>query len=225
MLQAIVFDLDDTLYPEHTFVLSGFRAVAAWTEERLGMPANQSFAELQNLFHEGVRGNTFDRWLESHGFNPNGLVPQMVRAYREHDPYIEPYPEVPALLQRLGQQYRLGLVSDGHLGVQQRKLAALNLRTYFDAVIFSDEWGRDAWKPSTKPFEVVLARLNLEGTEAVYVADNPSKDFLGARQLGMQTVRIRRPDGLYTHLEPPTPEHAPDAEIKTLEDLDLQLSF
>lgn len=216
-LRAIIFDLDDTLYPERAYVLSGFQAVAAWAEEHLGIPATQAFAELRQLFDEGVRGNTFNRWLANHGFQPDEWVHQMVQAYRKHDPHIEPYPEVPKLLKHLRLRYRLGLLTDGYTEVQKRKLAALGLTSHFDVLVFSNEWGREAWKPSSRPFEIALERLGIPGPEAVYVADNPAKDFLGARQVGMWTVRVRRPDGLYSHLEPLSSEHAPDTEIETLD--------
>ena len=55
------------------------------------------------------------------------------------------------------------------------------------------------------------------------MADNPNKDFLGARQVGMWTVRVCRPEGLYAHLEPPSAEHAPNVEIETLSDLETSL--
>lgn len=223
MLRAVVFDLDDTLYPEHAYVLSGFQAVATWAEEHLGILATQGLAELRQLFDDGVRGDTLNRWLESHELQPDNWVPQMVQIYREHHPYIEPYPEVPGLLQRLRPRYRLGLVTDGYSEVQKRKLAALGLTSYFDVLIFSDEWGWEAWKPNSRPFEIALERLGIPGPEAVYVADNPTKDFLGARQVGMWTVRVRRPDGLYSHLEPPSPEHTPDVEIENLSDLETAL--
>jgi len=220
MIQAIVFDLDDTLYPERDYVFSGFRAVATWAEEHLGIPADQGFTELRRLFEDGVRGDTFDRWLESHGLKPDEWVPRMVQVYREDHPHIEAYPEVPGLLQRLRPRYRLGLVSDGHAEVQKRKLTALGLASCFDVLVFSDEWGREAWKPNSRPFEIALERLKVIGSEAVYVADNPTKDFLGARQVGIWTVRLRRLDGLYSHLEPPSPDHAPDVEIESLDGLE-----
>jgi len=222
-LRAVVFDLDDTLYPERAFVLSGFRAVAMWAEEHLGVSADQVLTELYQLFEGGIRGNTFNHWLESHGLKAEDWVPQMVQVYREHEPHIEPYPEVPGLLRRLRLHYRLGLVSDGYAEVQKRKLTALGLTSCFDVLVFSDEWGREAWKPNSKPFEIALERLKVTGPEAVYVADNPLKDFLGARQVGMWTVRVRRPDGLYSHLEPASSEHAPDVEIETLDRLEIVL--
>jgi FMN phosphatase YigB (HAD superfamily) len=51
----------------------------------------------------------------------------------------------------------------------------------------------------------------------VYVSDNPAKDFLGARRAGMRSIRVRRAGGIYTALEPETPEYAPDAEVGDLE--------
>ena len=90
-----------------------------------------------------------------------------------------------------------------------------------DAIVYSDALGRNAWKPSPLPFKAVLQRLSLSGDEAIYVADNPAKDFRGARQVGMGTVRIRRPDGLHRNLEPRCPSDAPDVEITRLADLEL----
>lgn len=217
--QAVIFDLDDTLYPEHDYVLSGFRAVSTWAETHLGIPATQSFEELKALLNAGVRGNTFDRWLASHQIPVNGAAQEMVRIYRNHAPTLTPFPEVPDLLSSLKSTYRLGLLSDGYLEVQQRKLYALRLTPYFDAVVFSDAWGREAWKPSVRPFAEILARLRTDAGASIYVGDNPTKDFLGARQIGMFTIWIKRPEGFYASLQPPTANHAPDLKLNSLEEL------
>lgn len=200
--------------------MSGFQAVAVWAEENLAIPAGHGLAELWSLFEAGVRGDTFNRWLGLHGLATDDLEPQMVRIYREHIPSLKPFHEVPSLLTTLHQHYRLGLVSDGYLDVQQRKLAALRLASYFDAIVFSDEWGREAWKPSTKPFEVVLERLCVTPPTSIYVADNSLKDFIGARRVGMRTVQVYRPGGEYALVDPPTPEHAPDCTINCLIELE-----
>lgn len=222
--QAIVFDLDDTLYPEEAYVHSGFRAVAAWGAEHLDIPATQGYIELERLFREGVRGDTFDRWLAGHGLCSDGVVGELIRTYRGHAPAIAPFPEAPPLLERLGREHRLGLLSDGWAEVQNAKLDALGLRERFDAVVITDELGREAWKPSPRGFEVVLERLGgVAAGRTVYVSDNPAKDFLGARRAGLRSVRVRRPEGVYAALEPQTEEHAADADIERLEDLELEL--
>lgn len=223
VLRAVVFDLDDTLYPERTYVLGGFRAAAVWADKYIGIPPDQGFTELSRLFDEGVRSNTFDCWLKNRRLGPGNWVEELVRVYREHEPQIVPYPGVLDLLRRLRQHFLLGLVTDGYLAVQQRKIASLGLTSCFDALVFSDELGHEAWKPSPQPFEVVLKKLRVTGHEAAYVADNPTKDFLGARQVGMWTIRICAPEGLYSHLEPPSPDYTPDTDIQDLNSLETVL--
>lgn len=215
--RAVAFDLDDTLYPEREYVLSGFRAVAAWAHTNLNIPAEKGVDSLSRLFSEGVRGDTFNRWLFLHQVEPKAsLIDKLVHIYRSHEPKIKPFPEVPTLLSTLKKKYRLGLISDGHLSVQQSKLNALHLASFFDAIVLSDEWGRDYWKPSTRPFEIILGKLGVEGKDAVYVGDNPLKDFLGARRLGMTAVWVRRPGGEYSHLTPPSHAHAPHSIFSSL---------
>jgi len=222
--KAVVFDLDDTLYPERDYVMSGFRAVAAWSKLHLGNPAEVGFFELRVLFEKGVRGDTFNRWLAARGIVDDSLVAQLVQVYREHDPTIAPFPEVPGVLESLRREYLLGIVSDGYLAVQQRKLAALRLAPYFDAIIFSDEWGREAWKPNPRPFREVLDRLGgIAPEEAVYVADNPDKDFLGARGVGLTTIQICRPNALNSHREPLTEQHRFHVAIQSLNELETAL--
>lgn len=124
------------------------------------------------------------------------------------------------MLALLRERYRLALLSDGYLVVQQRKLAALGLAGHFDAVVFSDEWGREAWKPATRPFEAVMQRLGgLRPEAVVYVADNPAKDFLGARNAGWQSIRLRIPGGEHANHEPASVDHSPDYEVNCLVDL------
>ena len=61
---AIIFDLDDTLYPERAFVVGGLRAAAVWVSARVGLSADGCAEGLTNLFEAGVRGDTFDVWLK-----------------------------------------------------------------------------------------------------------------------------------------------------------------
>jgi putative hydrolase of the HAD superfamily len=108
--------------------------------------------------------------------------------------------------------------------VQQRKLTALGIGPLFDGVVFSDELGRDHWKPSTLPFELISERLGVKPEQAVYVGENSLKDFLGARQAGMRTIRVLGPAGFYTYESPPSVEHAADLEIDSLAHLEEALT-
>ena len=217
-LKAIVFDMDDTLYPERDFVLSGFQAVAAWASVNLGISESIGSATLFQLYSEGVRNNTFDRWLTIHGIETE-IVPELLDIYRQHPPNISPFPEAIDLLKTLAQSYQIGLVSDGYLAVQQRKWKALGLESFFDAVVFSDSLGRENWKPSMAPFKLVLDRLNISPQFSVYIGDNPRKDFFGARQLGMYTIQFKHSRSEYGNLQPPSPDHCPHLMVDSLAEI------
>lgn len=215
-LQAIVFDLDDTLYSEQDYVLSGFKAVANWASVNLGIDEAQGSTTLCNLYHQGVRNNTFNQWLAIHRIENPEVVTKLLDVYREHLPTISPFGASIDLLTTLTKSYKIGLVSDGYLQVQQRKWAALGLDSFFDAVVFSDSLGRENWKPSTAPFKLVLEQLNIAPEFSVYIGDNPRKDFFGARQLGMSTIWVKRSDSEYGNLQPPELAYHPDVTIESL---------
>jgi len=212
--QSIVFDLDDTLYPERSYVLSGFRAVAAWMAGQENIPEEEGYAELCALYESGVRGSTFNQWLSARQCLSDALLQRLVQVYRDHDPDLQPFAAVPPLLDRLKGSCKLGLISDGYLTVQRRKLAGLGLGHYFDAVVFSDTWGREAWKPSQRPFQEALRVLQSAPEQTVYIGDNPLKDFYGARASGWSTIWLRQAGLEYTRHEPPSPAHGPDLVVE-----------
>jgi putative hydrolase of the HAD superfamily len=222
-LKAIIFDLDDTLYSEKDFVLSGFQAVASWASANLGISEETGYTTLFDLYHQGVRNNTFNKWLTIHQIDKPELVTNLLDIYRHHSPTISPFPESIELLKTLTRSYKIGLVSDGYLEVQQRKWTALGLDSFFDAVVFSDSLGRENWKPSTAPFELVLERLNIAPEFSVYIGDNPRKDFFGARQLGMYTIQVKRTESEYGNLQPPGLEYCPDLTIDSLAEVLLSI--
>jgi putative hydrolase of the HAD superfamily len=212
--RVIAFDLDDTLYPETGFVRSGFREVAIWSGENLNIDPDSTFRELIDLFESGVRGTVFDSWISNHGFSKD-ILGEMVRVYREHYPQIAPFPGVREMLSELRKEFRLGLLSDGFLAVQERKVSALSISQHFEAVIFSDRLGRDSWKPSSRPYLELMQILQVDPEETVYVGDNPAKDFVACRRLGMQSIWLRQSTGIYSALTP-EPDASPDYIVDSI---------
>lgn len=193
-VSVLVFDLDDTLFPEHQYVLSGFKAAGAWLEQHHGLSGFYPIA--QQLFEAGTRGTIFNQALEQLG-QPATLVPALVAAYREHMPAISLHEDARWALEHFKGSHQLGLITDGYLVTQRNKVEALGIRPYFDVLVFSDEHGRDCWKPSPVPYRKVMEALNAPGEACTYVGDNPSKDFVTARALGWNTVQITREGGEY----------------------------
>ncbi len=217
-IRAVVFDLDDTLYSERDYTRSGLRAVAAFLEDP------NALEEMLALERADPAAPLYSRWLASRWMDETLWLPQLLHIHRSHKPTLALPPDVREVLQGLRRPYKLGLVSDGRLEQQQAKAAALGLTDLLDAVVFSDALGRERWKPDPAPYQRALALLGANPSEAVYVGDNPAKDFLGARRAGMRSIRVRSPDGLHATAEPHSPEAAPDFEIARLGDLEACLS-
>lgn len=179
-----VFDLDDTLYEELAYVRSGFRAVAAWGEERFGLDATASFDRLNHLLETEGRGHVFDRWLAG-----RGSVREAVRVYRHHQPDITAWD---AALRTLGalQDYPLYLVTDGHKVVQANKLKALGIAPLFRHCYLTHRYGIAHAKPSPRCFELIRRRERCAWEDLAYVGDNPAKDFVNLNPPGVQTVRV-----------------------------------
>lgn len=179
-----IFDLDDTLYDELSYVHSGLHAVAAWGEERLGWPADVSYATMVRLLVTEGRGRIFNRWLGG-----RASAREAVRVYRHHTPAITLWSAAIRTLDAL-QGQALYLVTDGHKGVQARKIAALGIAPRFRHAYITHRYGVAHAKPSPHCFSLIRTRERCEWADMVYVGDNPAKDFVTLNTLGVKTVRV-----------------------------------
>jgi putative hydrolase of the HAD superfamily len=199
MITTVIFDLDDTLYDEIDFCRSGFRAaaphIAALSD---AYSAEAVFATLWKCFITGDCGSTFNLALAELGIPFDGpLIHRLMEVYRTHTPTLTLPPESRATLEDLKGRYTLGLLTDGFLPTQKLKVQALGIEHYFQAILYTEELGREFWKPSPRGFEKLLEQLGARPQETVYVADNETKDFIAPNRLGLLTIRLLRPSGLY----------------------------
>lgn len=192
-IRAVLFDMDDTLYDERTFVVSGFHAAAGYLADRFHIDGQGIFSAMMEVFSKEGRGKVFDKALERFGLCSPALVQELVDVYRAHWPQITLYPDVmPALTALKECGAKLGIVTDGLHSVQKRKVAALGLAELVDVIVYTDELGVDYWKPSPAGFLCALERLAVESTRAAYVGNDPAKDFAGPKAIGMLAVHIQR---------------------------------
>lgn len=219
-IRLIVFDLDDTLYPERAFVMSGFEAVGQWLRSRIPCPADPA-ARMRALFEAGVRGRIFDRLLEEWGVDrAASLVPEMVACYRRHAPAIRLFDDAVEALDRWSGRFRLALITDGPADAQRNKVAALGLQARLDPCVYTGDWGTAFWKPHPRAFEAVEGLCGVSGQQCLYIGDNPSKDFVAPRGRGWQSVLVRRPGAIHGDLPSP-PGGEPDHQVGSLRPLEL----
>ncbi|MGH2407928.1 MAG: HAD family hydrolase, partial [Candidatus Limnocylindrales bacterium] len=123
------------------------------------------------------------------------LVSACLVVYRAHPVQLEPFPGVEGALDEIrAAGMATGLLTDGSAVVQRRKLDGLgSVAKRLDLVLLTDELGPGHAKPSPVPFRVACRILGVPPTAAVYVGNDPTKDFRGAREAGLFTVRAGRP--------------------------------
>jgi 2-haloalkanoic acid dehalogenase type II len=113
-----------------------------------------------------------------------GLPPTACASLRESWDTLTPWPEVPAVLARLHDRgVRLGIVTNCSVELGNR--AAGRCGVPFDAIVTAEEAG--FYKPHPEPYRAVLAALDLDAAEALFVAGS-SVDVPGAMAVGMRVV-------------------------------------
>ena len=190
-IKAILFDLDDTLYEEKQFVKSGFKEVTKFINNKFNIDEKIFYKISTDVFNEGIRGNIFDIVLGRFNINfDDNTISSMVKIYREHNPKIKLDKDIRSLLIKLRGIYSLGIITDGYYEVQKKKVQVLKLEELFDSIIYTDRYGREFWKPNLFGYELALKDLQISPEETVYIGDNPYKDFIGAKKVGISTVRV-----------------------------------
>ncbi len=200
MITVVVFDLDDTLYDETNYCRSGFAAVTEYLAALPGsVPPGRIFAALWGQFSAGNRSKTFNAVLDELAISfDDGLVMQLVDVYRNHKPEITLPDESRNVLDELKTRHKLALLTDGFLPAQELKVRALEIEGYFASVVYTEQLGRQFWKPSPVGFEKMMNDLGAEPENMIYVADNEKKDFIAPNNLGFSTVRLIRPAAIHT---------------------------
>lgn len=206
MIRVVVLDVDDTLYLERDYVRSGFYAVGRWVQEVMDVPGLSETA--WELFLAGRRRTTLTDALALCGVEvTDDLRREAVRIYREHEPAIRPTDDAAGFLDGTVTTPPLAVVTDGPSASQRAKCLALGLYDRADPVVITADHGSS--KPDPEMFRVVERAHGARRSELIYVADNPTKDFMGPQQLGWRCLRIRRPGSL--HFTAPTPPGVPEA--------------
>jgi len=195
MITAVTFDLDDTLYDEVEYCRSGFASVAEFLANSPGSPnAERIFDCFWNQFEAGNRAKTFNAALDELGLAyDDTLIQDMIEIYREHAPKISLPADSREVLRQLAGKYKLALLTDGFLPAQRLKVQALGLEEYFQCIIYTEELGRECWKPSPAGFEKLIETVKVKPENIAYVADNEKKDFIAPNQLGFLTIQLIRP--------------------------------
>ena len=208
--QAIVFDLDDTLWPVGPTILRAEHAMRDFLAERyprvLELHTLESMRDLRARMaaeHPAMRHDF--TWLRTRALLEHareaGYPDEMAREafdvfYRARN-RVDLYDDVLPALERLSVRHRLFAVSNGNAD-----LAAVGIAGWFEGTLAAREAG--CLKPDPRIFRMLLERAGLAPYDALHVGDDPLADVEGARRAGLDAVWVnRRGDPWPEELEPP----------------------
>ena len=128
---------------------------------------------------------TLEHALRMHGIpardgDGDALV-ESVRRFR-------PFPEVPDVLRRLKERYRIAIISNSDDDLMADNVAAIGVD--FDHVITAQQ--ARAYKPSKEAFAYALRVIGLPPSEIVHVAQGFDYDIIPTHGLGMRRIWVNR---------------------------------
>lgn len=220
-VNTFIFDLDDTLYEEMQYVRAGMQSVSEYLSKRYGIAGDKLYNSCMEILERDGRGQVFDKLCEIYELKEDVKV--LVNTYRGTRPKLQLYPDAEKFLSLLKESgYKAGIITDGNAMVQEAKVKGLNLEKWVDVVVLTDRLkdknGESFSKPQAEVYEECLKLLGSKASESVYIGDNPNKDFIGAKKLGLKTVRIIRETGMFVNIVMPK-EYEAEMIIHSFEEL------
>ena len=221
-IEAILFDLDDTIFDRTLAQNEAISAILRMFPDLLGSidenVARDAFFEADRLaIHIESQGSTLEEvlTLRSRTFlNLLGLG--MDRAQEITEAYTKNYREIStpvngsmSVLRVLSGLFPLGLVSNGYPDVQHTKIDSLKIRPFFEFTLISEEIG--IRKPDPEIFLRAAQMLGVEPPKCLFVGDSYQNDIFGAKRAGMQACWLNRDRAL---IEGAT---IPDLEVSKME--------
>lgn len=199
-LEAVVFDLDDTLYSEKDYVRSGYRQVAEYLKQ-----IDHCEEKLWDAFK--AKKCAIDFVLQEANLYTAEYKEHCLQIYRNQKPDICLYDGVSQMLERLRKKgLKLGIITDGRVEGQKAKIKELGLEGQVDEIIITDELAGKTGdvhmfrKPNQLAYQIMADRLQVPYRKMAYVGDNSKKDFKAPGILGMRKIFVANPDGLYVEV-------------------------
>ncbi|QKW09407.1 HAD family hydrolase [Streptomyces sp. NA04227] len=202
-IEAVVWDIDDTLFDYAGADLAGLRAhLGAEGLLDLHGSTEAALAEWQRLtrIHWArcesgevdfltQRRDRVREFLTS-SLDDDGIDAWFAGYAVHYEAAWALFPDVLPALEALSGRYRHAVLSNSALSTQEYKLATLGLRDRFEAVLCAVDLGVS--KPEPGAFHAVGEALGLAPARIAYVGDQPDTDARGARDAGMLGIWLDR---------------------------------
>jgi putative hydrolase of the HAD superfamily len=205
-IEAVLFDLDDTLHDDTLAYQSAAEDVAHEIAAEHGVDALELKAAYiaqaegfwKRLSPEAfavklahIRPQLWQAALETVGLEDQALAHRSAHLYNEYRKrYYTVFAGVVEMLRELrAAGKKLGIVTNGFAETHHEKIALLRIGEFFDAVFIADEVGMI--KPDPLLFAHACTTLGSAPARSAMVGDRYDRDIKGAAEAGLFTVYLR----------------------------------
>ncbi len=192
MIQAVIFDLDNTLMDFmkmksmsidaaiHGMIEAGMDIDFSLSKKNIYKIYDSKGYEYQEVFDDFI--------IEECGQLIHKYQAAAIVSYKKiKDATMVLYPNVNSTLIRLSKMgLKLGVVTDAPNREAWIRLYSLKMHHLFDSVVALDDTG--SRKPSPEPFKKISNLLNISPNKILMVGDWPERDVIGAKKLNMKTA-------------------------------------
>ena len=201
---VIAFDLDDTLWPCAPTLERAERTLYQWLDEcypRITESLDpQQMAECRYRFSQrepryrvdltALRREFLQYLGESYDYDGDQVSRDGFRVFFDARQEVEFFDDVLPCLNRLREQFQIGVISNGNASVEHVGLGQLVEHALSAADL-------QLAKPDPRIFVALADRFCIPPQQLVYVGDHPEYDVVGAWNAGLQAVWLNREHRLW----------------------------
>lgn len=192
--RVVFFDVDDTLLDTSTFAQTARKAaIELMVDNGLPLDKDEAYGVLKTIIREkgsnyGKHFNVLTQVVLGHE-DPMLVALGMITYHNVKMALLRPFAEtIDTLIYLKSQGYRLAVISNGITIKQWEKLVRLNVYSFFDAVITSEEVGKK--KPDKLIYDVALRKMKGDPEKSVMIGNKFKEDALGAVNAGMSAILV-----------------------------------
>ncbi len=230
MIDAVLFDLDDTLHDDTLTYRRAAERVAQEVARERGVSAESllgAYVAAADAFWvrlspsslgtplASLREQMWNDALRAEGIEDPALARRSAVDYnRYRRDYLELWPGALELLDGLRRRgCKLAMITNGFAETHREKIAILKLEDAFDEIFIADEVGM--LKPDPRLFRLAAERLGVAPERCAMVGDRFERDVRGGHAAGMFTVWMNVRDEL---VPPEGPQ--PDAIVANIREVE-----
>lgn len=184
--QYLIFDLDETLYPKESGLLTHInRRIDLFIQRNLKIPETE-IAKLRYEYLERY-GTTLGGMIARHHIDPEEYIKDAYNV--KIADFIKPNLKLGKILNEL--DVKKVVFSNSPMKYVKEVLKALEIRDYFEKVFdirFCDFLG----KPNLSSYYKVMMDLGVEGKDCLFVDDTPA-NVLGGEKAGIASILLGQP--------------------------------